>query len=794
MTSPPFRTPKTPKRSSAWPSSLLDLLGHNSLVFPFHPSTHKDSINSAAIIMRSDHIDAGSFFRLSSMRNTNLVFIKMATVAFLTVVAVGNCATTVSTSSLSNCGVNPSGLNYYASSSAMKCIMGQSCQHRYCNCLGTNVTNYTDGTCDSISIAVGTNCSRVSGCIGKLKNCLAVATEYGNCSTAMLDLHLGLVSAQVNNQEWTTTTTYQHCLYHSCHQFNTTAKKLCTASSATLCPTPFTPQFAKAFTLQPVPLGGYNESTVFAMNYTSTNRSLMVFVSEPHISNFGMVASFMNDEWLKMLAVYPEILSVELQPSTRYAHPTTGSSLPPMLVRCTSSTCSIGFSADYITMLLHRKILQLQISMKNSPSEKVMVTLYLVPTGPTISWHDVSPSSVMPWEIPPNTTETFLVSTLQVPALKLVFRNVTQSSVNSSWALVDVVLPLPAPASPIVINSTIVALTRRYLTFNSTLWLEGEVPELLFTEVFSRIRAHCPINGTTCPMQFTMSMTAVSPLASSQPTTITVTIVHCGAAPAGSTIAYDTDLPQPGPVHPRLPRRGAVLMEQWSNVTIVFPLPLLQHVVQSAGRPSYPRSASTSPFEVKCQSKPGSTPYSTTAVRLDACTISCGYYALDSGNFFAGDVQKTRIYLTASDPVAAIARSAQSILDPIEAYVDAHRVQIPPKGCPTATDNATACSAHGECMFATLTCRCYENAVQGYWNGVACDECSPGYYGPKCLSQCPGGWCNPCNGHGTCSQGTNGDGTCSCSSNTAGGFWTRSDCSVCAAGFYGSNCSQSCTS
>ena len=47
------------------------------------------------------------------------------------------------------------------------------------------------------------------------------------------------------------------------------------------------------------------------------------------------------------------------------------------------------------------------------------------------------------------------------------------------------------------------------------------------------------------------------------------------------------------------------------------------------------------------------------------------------------------------------------------------------------------------------------------FGGSTCNICLPGYYGPSCLP-CPGGAANPCNGHGTCSEGLSGTGVCIC--------------------------------
>ena len=50
---------------------------------------------------------------------------------------------------------------------------------------------------------------------------------------------------------------------------------------------------------------------------------------------------------------------------------------------------------------------------------------------------------------------------------------------------------------------------------------------------------------------------------------------------------------------------------------------------------------------------------------------------------------------------------------------------------------------------------------------------------------------SPCNGHGTCSDGT-GDGTCLCYRDAALGRWRGADCRACAAGAYGADCTGVC--
>ncbi|MBI4516697.1 MAG: Cys-Gln thioester bond-forming surface protein, partial [Deltaproteobacteria bacterium] len=87
------------------------------------------------------------------------------------------------------------------------------------------------------------------------------------------------------------------------------------------------------------------------------------------------------------------------------------------------------------------------------------------------------------------------------------------------------------------------------------------------------------------------------------------------------------------------------------------------------------------------------------------------------------------------------------------------------------------------------------------------NRCLPGYFGATC-APCPGGAASPCNGQGTCDDGTSGSGACTCQP----GFY-GADCSgvcgcqnggtcndgaagdgscTCAAGFFGADCGGVC--
>ncbi|XP_078423897.1 stabilin-2 [Cetorhinus maximus] len=70
---------------------------------------------------------------------------------------------------------------------------------------------------------------------------------------------------------------------------------------------------------------------------------------------------------------------------------------------------------------------------------------------------------------------------------------------------------------------------------------------------------------------------------------------------------------------------------------------------------------------------------------------------------------------------------------------------------------------------------------------VTIPKCCRGFYGPDCR-QCPGGFRNPCSGHGQCADGLDGNGTCLCNDK-----FTGSQCHLCSdRDKYGPNCDQTC--
>ena len=110
--------------------------------------------------------------------------------------------------------------------------------------------------------------------------------------------------------------------------------------------------------------------------------------------------------------------------------------------------------------------------------------------------------------------------------------------------------------------------------------------------------------------------------------------------------------------------------------------------------------------------------------------------------------------------------------------------------CPS-TASGGLCAGHGTCV-AGGACRCEQSPAGGYWAGGDCARCSPGYYGGECRLECPGGACSPCSGHGRCSEGRNGTGECTCVSEAAVGFFTGVACAECRPGYFSASCDLPC--
>eukprot|EP01064_Diplonema_japonicum_P033410 TRINITY_DN656_c0_g2_i1.p1 TRINITY_DN656_c0_g2~~TRINITY_DN656_c0_g2_i1.p1 ORF type:complete len:2097 (+),score=317.64 TRINITY_DN656_c0_g2_i1:49-6339(+) len=104
-----------------------------------------------------------------------------------------------------------------------------------------------------------------------------------------------------------------------------------------------------------------------------------------------------------------------------------------------------------------------------------------------------------------------------------------------------------------------------------------------------------------------------------------------------------------------------------------------------------------------------------------------------------------------------------------------------------------ACSCgHGSCVSGTNTCLCDDSDI-GHWAGLMCNDCASGWAGSTCTTPCQGGSCAPCNGHGVCDAGFSGGGSCSCSQSLANGFWQGISCEECLTGYYGPDCKSRCT-
>ena len=111
------------------------------------------------------------------------------------------------------------------------------------------------------------------------------------------------------------------------------------------------------------------------------------------------------------------------------------------------------------------------------------------------------------------------------------------------------------------------------------------------------------------------------------------------------------------------------------------------------------------------------------------------------------------------------------------------------KQCPYA--HGIQCGGEGTCSDALL-CTCKNSADLGRWSGLACENCADGYWGRTCTDECPGSACNPCSLHGNCSQGIAGTGTCSCGRSNITGYWDGLACERCFGGWFGPNCTKQC--
>ena len=107
-------------------------------------------------------------------------------------------------------------------------------------------------------------------------------------------------------------------------------------------------------------------------------------------------------------------------------------------------------------------------------------------------------------------------------------------------------------------------------------------------------------------------------------------------------------------------------------------------------------------------------------------------------------------------------------------------------------DTIDKCSGHGKCLPGSSLCICDRDPSLGFWTGLTCGECDFGWAGSDCKKECSGGSCNVCNSHGRCKEGTNGDGTCVCLNSDLEGHFSGTECSQCAPGWFGGECTKSC--
>lgn len=130
--------------------------------------------------------------------------------------------------------------------------------------------------------------------------------------------------------------------------------------------------------------------------------------------------------------------------------------------------------------------------------------------------------------------------------------------------------------------------------------------------------------------------------------------------------------------------------------------------------------------------------------------------------------------------------------------------------------SASICTGHGTCaaayvgddVFSHLTCECAPDSTTPFptWSGAQCGclieeeggdctECADGFFGTEC-STCPGGGgISQCSLHGKCNDGIEGDGTCLCDldikTNGLGG-WKTGDSGTCDTCFSNDFYSDSC--
>ena len=102
---------------------------------------------------------------------------------------------------------------------------------------------------------------------------------------------------------------------------------------------------------------------------------------------------------------------------------------------------------------------------------------------------------------------------------------------------------------------------------------------------------------------------------------------------------------------------------------------------------------------------------------------------------------------------------------------------------------------HGSCIEDSCCpwkCKCHSDPQSGFWQGEFCEDCQPGYYGSECKLICPTGICNPCSSNGKCDDGISGTGLCTCHTDSANGYWSGVKCDSCLPGWGGHKCDIKC--
>eukprot|EP00759_Apiculatamorpha_spiralis_P012537 PhF_6_TR1955/c0_g1_i1/m.3162 len=106
------------------------------------------------------------------------------------------------------------------------------------------------------------------------------------------------------------------------------------------------------------------------------------------------------------------------------------------------------------------------------------------------------------------------------------------------------------------------------------------------------------------------------------------------------------------------------------------------------------------------------------------------------------------------------------------------------RACPIDATSGQTCFGHGTCDAVLGTCVCFASDALGYWDTkTGCSSCDTAYTGGACKdSVCVTGGC----GRGTCDTTTK---RCKCDSSESGGYWAGLKCDKCRPGYdFSSGC------